>query len=377
MGANLREVLDVMDRAVKNPNEMIRKFKEETGGKAVGCFPIYCPEEIVHAGGMFPVGCWGGQTSISAASEYLQAFACSIMQSCMEFTATGVYKELSAALIPAECDTLKALGQNFRLAAPDIKEIIVVHPHQRKEEAGMKFLANEYETIRKQLEEVCGRKITDEQINSSIAIYNENRRIMRMFAKIAGMYPLTITPTVRHLIFKSRFFMLKEKHTELMKQMIDILNGMEKEKFNGKRVILTGIQAEPDDFLELIYENGMVVVGDDLAQESRQVRADVPEEGGDVMRRLAQQWGDMEGCSLAYDPGKGRAQMLVDLAKEMEADGAISCMMKFCDPEEFDFPIIHRSLTKAGFPVLSVEIDQQVTSFEQARTRLQGFAEIL
>lgn len=143
-----------------------------------------------------------------------------------------------------------------------------------------------------------------------------------------------------------------------------------------QKVILTGITAEPDEFLQILKDFGIAVVADDLAQESRQFRVDVPTEGGEPLYRLAKQWQDMYGCSLATDRSKGRIQMLVDMAKETNADAVIYCQMKFCDPEEFDYPLIYNKLEEEGIRNLMVEIDQQASSFEQIRTRIQSFVEM-
>ena len=50
-------------------------------------------------------------------------------------------------------------------------------------------------------------------------------------------------------------------------------------------------------------------------------------------------------------------------------------LMKFCDPEEYDVPIIMEACEKAGLRLLTIEIDQQAHSFEQIRTRVQSFVE--
>ena len=52
-------------------------------------------------------------------------------------------------------------------------------------------------------------------------------------------------------------------------------------------------------------------------------------------------------------------------------------MMKFCDPEEFDYPILLQEFDSAGIRNLQIEIDQESTAFEQIKTRIQTFAEIL
>jgi benzoyl-CoA reductase/2-hydroxyglutaryl-CoA dehydratase subunit BcrC/BadD/HgdB len=170
--------------------------------------------------------------------------------------------------------------------------------------------------------------------------------------------------------------MEKGQHTLLVSELINELKKLPAEEFKGKKVILTGIMAEPDSLLNVFGENGLTIAADDLAHESRLFRTDVPE-GSDPLNRLARQWSLIEGCSLAYDPEKKRGDMLISMAKEIGADGIILCMMKFCDPEEFDYPVLSAQFEDAGIPMLYLEIDQQMQSMEQTRTRIQGFAEML
>ena len=86
-------------------------MEKKTGCKAIGCLPIHSSgaEELIHAAGMLPVGLWGGQTIISKASEYLQAFCCSIMKAVMEFALQGVYKNLDGYISPNTCDTMRCI----------------------------------------------------------------------------------------------------------------------------------------------------------------------------------------------------------------------------------------------------------------------------
>lgn len=69
--------------------------------------------------------------------------------------------------------------------------------------------------------------------------------------------------------------------------------------------------------------------------------------------------------------------MLIDMARRYEADAVIICMMKFCDPEEFDYPIFYPQMDAAGVRNLMIEVDQESGSFEQVKTRIQTFSEIL
>ena len=128
--------------------------------------------------------------------------------------------------------------------------------------------------------------------------------------------------------------------------------------------------------LDILAEYELAVVGDDLAQESRQYTADYPD-GGAPLERMARQWCEGVTCSLAYDPKKPRVDQIVRLVQDNKADGVVVCLMKFCDPEEFDYPFIRRRLEQEDIPHILLDIDQQITSYGQAQTKLQGFAEIL
>ena len=68
---------------------------------------------------------------------------------------------------------------------------------------------------------------------------------------------------------------------------------------------------------------------------------------------------------------------MAKMCQETGAQGVISCMMKFCDPEEYDEPYLEADLRKAGIHVMNIDIDPLNHSYEQVRTRVQSFCEML
>lgn len=168
----------------------------------------------------------------------------------------------------------------------------------------------------------------------------------------------------------------KALYTEEMKAILSELKEMEKEEFDGIRVVTTGLLGEPSEILEIFAENDMAVVADDIAQESRQFRTPARKEGN-VWEKMMGRIIDQRGCTFLCEQKKSRGNMLIDMVKETGADAVVVCMMKFCDPEEFDYPIYKAQLEEAGIPMLYLELDQQIESFEQIRTRIQSFAEMV
>ena len=358
------------------PRKQLDHYLEQ-GKKVVGCFPVYTPEELVHASGMIPMGMWGAQAEIKHAKRFLPAFACPIMQGNLELGLRGSYKGVSAAIIPTLCDTFRCISQDWRFGVQEIPMIPVTYPQNRVLDASVDFLISEYESVLSRLSIITGNLMTDDALDATIKLYNEHSRTMLEFSDVANDHLDVITPTVRHAVMKSAHFMEKGEHTKMVRELIDALKAEPVFAFKGKRVILSGISAEPDGLLKILEENNMAVVADDLAQETRLYRTLIPETGGTPIRRLAKQGNEREGCSLAHEDFKKHGKILADLAKKYKASGVIYCQMKFCDPEEYDYPICMKALNEIDVPIMLLEIDQQESSCEQARTRIQSFAEIM
>lgn len=371
-----KEIINEFKAIADNPRKAMDDYKKETGKGAVGIMPVYCPEEIVHAAGYLPIGMWGAQKKqISKARTYLPPFACSIMQSVMELQLEGVYDDLEAVIFSVPCDTLKCMSQKWNRPVP---AIVFTHPQNRKiaKDAANVFAREEFNIVKEKLEDILDVHISNKAIKNSIAVYNENRVACREFSDVAAEYAAVVTPSDRHAVIKARWFMEKSRHTALVKELIAALKAEPAPEFKGKKIIVTGIQVEPYDVLDIFQENGFAIVADDLAQETRNFRQDVPDDD-DALMALARAWNEFDGCSLATDANKPKGQMIIDAVKKYGADAVVVCMMKFCDPEEFDYPILLQEFEAAGVKNLYIEIDQESTAFEQVKTRIQTFAEIL
>ncbi len=373
---DVNKVIEEFKEIARHPARSVELAIQKTGKKAVGCFPIYSPDELVYAAGALPIGMWGGPQVGNLSDRYYQVFCCSVIKANTHQALKGVYDKLSAVLVSAFCDTLKCTIENWKVAVPHLNIIPVVYSQNRKTSAGKIFMREEFARVKRELEKVLGVTVTDEALEKSYALYEEYRSLMREFVAAAGDYPEIFDASTRHLIIKAAYFMDKAEYVENMKLLLEGLKEIPRKENTYKRIIISGLLAEPEEFLNLFSENNLVIVADDLAQESRQFRVRVPQEG-DVFERMAERVARQDGCPFLYDKEKTRGKMLIDLKKQFNADGIVYCQLKFCDPEEFDYPVIKKELEEAGVPALYIEIEQQMDSVEQLRTRIQTFSEIL
>jgi benzoyl-CoA reductase/2-hydroxyglutaryl-CoA dehydratase subunit BcrC/BadD/HgdB len=128
-----------------------------------------------------------------------------------------------------------------------------------------------------------------------------------------------------------------------VRALIDEIKGQPKKEWKGKKVVVTGILLGPTSF-STSSQFGLAVVADDLARESRQYRTDVPA-GADPLYALAKQY-QTSGLLARGRLQEGPRRNVMNMAKETGADAIVVCMMKFCDPEEYDSPSTTPSLIK-------------------------------
>ena len=371
-----KDTIEKLTAAGLNPGKTIAETKKETGNDLVGVFPIRTPEEVVYAAGCVPIGMWGGHTEITLADKYLQSFCCSIMRINLEYALRGVYNDVKAVLIPTFCDTMKCIVENWKLALPQVPTIAFAYPQHHKLQAGMEFTIDEIKRVKHELELALHKIITNEEVEEAFRVYEDWRKTMREFTALAAQHPEIITAKKRYAIIKAGCYMDKAVYTKLVKEINEGLKSEGPSTFKGIRATVTGIMMEPVDVLDIFEENNIAIVGDDLSHQSRAFRALSPD-SGTVLEKMAGRIAAQEGDTFLYEASKDKGDMLIDMVQETNADAIVLFMMKFCDPEEFDYPILKKQMEEASIPLLYLEVDQQMESYEQLRTRVQSFAEMI
>ena len=69
------KILALCADGVRSPVQTTAAEMERTGKRAVGCMLEFCPEEIVYAANMLPVGLWGADIELREVKRYFPAFS--------------------------------------------------------------------------------------------------------------------------------------------------------------------------------------------------------------------------------------------------------------------------------------------------------------
>ena len=370
----LETQLAAFAEAANNPSAVLDEHIAQ-GKRVIGVGPYYIPEELVHAAGAVPFGVWGRVGTAKEAKKYFPPFYCSICQMTLEMGMEGTLDKLSALMTTGLCDTLRAASQNYKVGM-QIPQIYVSQPQNRTCASGRQYAVTSYTETKRKVEEAAGKVITDEALSASIKLFNEWRAAMREFVKLAGTHAGEVSVANRLAVINAGYYLEKEKHLAMVKELNAALVALPESTDGKKKIVLSGVYEDIPAITEILESNDFAVVADDLAKESRAFAMQVPETG-DPLEALADAYCKLSGDSILYDPKKLHVSKVVDLVKESGAAGVVLLLAKFCDPEEFEAPVLVNALKAEGVPVVTVEVDQQTESYEQARTQLETFAELI
>lgn len=377
---SVNTLLDEFKVIAGGPKQQLENYKSQ-GKKVIGVLPYYAPEELVYASGMVPFGMWGSnKKTISRAKEYCGSFYCTIAQLALEMLLDGTMDQLDGVITPTICDTLRPMSQNFRVSMGEkLPVIFLAHPQNRFDSFGLQFTVDQYTNIKKELEKIAGKEITNDDIQNAIKVYNDSRAARRQFVKLASDHCDVITPTKRSAVLKASWFMLKDEYTAKLKELNAELEALPVCDWQGTKVVTSGIICDNPTLLAAFEENNIAIAADDVAHESRAFRVDVPA-NEDAMMALAQQFANIDYEVLLYDPESSknrRGEFVANMVKESGAQGLVLFMQQFCDPEEMEYPYLKKALNAADIPHIKLGIDQQMRDFGQASTAIQAFADVL
>ena len=374
--AAIETMLETFKGIASNPHAQLQKHLE-AGKRVIGVGPYYAPEELVYAAGAVPFGVWGCMGAPNEARKYFPPFYCSICQMTLEMGLTGKLEGLSGYMTTALCDTQRAASQNWRAGVGNaIPLIYVSQPQNRKADFGRAYAVDSYAQVAHEVEECAHGIIDDENLGAAIRLYNEWRAAMREFVELAGAHPAEVGVRARLAVIQAGYYMDKAEHLAMVRELNEALTQLPESANGFKRVVLSGIFEDIPAIVEMLDEMGYAVVADDLAKESRAFAMAVPEDEP-PMEALAEAWCALDGDSLLYDPEKLHPKKVADLARASQAQGVILLLAKFCDPEEFDAPFVKAACQEAGIPFLQIEVDQSTETYEQARTQLEAFGDLL
>ncbi len=361
---------------VESPEfETVRRWRE-AGGKVTGHFQVYFPEEIVHAAGMLPFKVRGAALEPNLADSHFGSYLCSILKTSLEL-ALSDRVELDLFVSHPICDAARNLaaiwGRNT-----DYPCQILYLPQNPNSAGTLEYLRHEYDRMRKVTQDVAGREITDDDLRSSIAVFNENRRLLRQLYDIKRHTPWLIAAEDAYALVALAGMIPREEHNELLTALLPLIREGTAKPEDRIRVVFEGgfCEQPPFDLIRMLGRT-CYVVDDDFHIGMRWITQDVLV-GADPLESLAEAYIERSAYSpVQHDLRKPKEKMLIDRIKGAEADAAILAAAKMCEPGLEEQVTYTHALDAEGIAYFVSEFEENMASFDQLEMQLETFVENL
>ena len=360
----------------ENRHEYAKNWKKETGGKIVGYFCTYAPEEILYAANVLPVRIMGSHETQSITEAHLFAMYCPFCRDCLAQGLLGRYDYLDGILLPQSCLHIRQTFNSWKQHVPTEFSYVLPMPNALQSKSALPFLKEEYVKFKKVVEGWIGREITETDMERGIEIMNKNRQLMKEVYELRKSdYPPVTGAEAMYMVVSSQMAD-KEEHSILIEgALAEELPGRLKDRDPGVRLMILGSENDDMAFMHMVEGEGATIVCDDHCTGSRYFWDEV-EQDSDPIEAIARRYVERTPCPSKDWPVRTRFDRILTFARSYRVSGAIIAQQKFCDPHETDRVALHDTLKKNGIETLALEFDVTVP-LGPFRIRVDAFLETL
>ncbi len=379
------DVMQKVDGYIENRAEELARQKEK-GKKIVGIVGFgYVPEELIYAAGAIPQRLLRGgeQGAIDASREYCHNCFSTFHKAQVGYLMKGgdpVYS-LPDHLVFEAGDEHSELTGMYVYTYKKTPSTWLGIPGNPDFTDAFPYYLNAVAKLQKELENLTGKKVSEEKLVEYINVYNEIRSVL---SKISGLRKLD-SPPLSGLDFirlnHGSFFCDPFEYIELLRSVYDELKN--KEESSGElmpRIALFGCPVAVGDYalLELIEEAGGVVVTEELSGSIRCFETRTAVNGNPVESLAGRYFDKKRRDTYCYPWGEQVPSMFTRLAEDFKADGVIWYQLMYMACHGMLGYTIEKRIRKMGLPVINIQSEYDFESrVEAVRTRIETFIEIV
>ncbi len=350
------------------------------GRKVIGYMPVYVPRELVHAAGFLPVGILGGGDNLEViqGDAYYQSYICRIPRSTLELGLTGRLDCVDGMLFPSICDVIRNLSGMWQILFPGKYVKYFDVPQNYIDDVGGNFYIHEMQALRDDLSHMRGSPITDEEINASIAVYNDNRAAVRDLYAYRAMKPWQAPTSEVYLLLRAGMVLPPEEHTALLRDYLAATDLVPRPRRDNARVVMTGSFCEqpPLALIKSVEMSGCYVVDDDFMLVTRWLLEHVPTDGNPLEALSKAFLHHSASTAAKYDATRAeKGIFLVNQVKSRGGEGVVFAAPSFCDPALLERPMLQDVLARHAIPYTAFKYAENTGQMAPIREQAGTFAD--
>lgn len=363
--------LDGFSRTVKERHDYARAWKERTGGRVVGYFCSYVPEEVLYALGVLPVRVLGSHEPQDLTERHIFGMFCPYSRDVLAQGLSGRYDYLDGLVFAHCCPHIRQSYESWRIHRPVEFSHLMWVPSLVQSPHAVPFFEDGVRKLTAAAEAWTGKSLSPEALGQAVSTYNLNRRLLAQLYELRKPEPPLITGTQAMEVVIASALMDKAEHNQRLQEL---LAHPPQASEGGVRLLAVGSENDDTGIIQLLESLGGSVVIEDNCLCNRYFYDEVSPDG-DLLSAVSARYLKKPPCPQRDIGPRVRTSYLTGLAKEYAVQGVVFLRQKFCDPHAFEVPIIQQAFQDQGLPALILELDV-TTPYGQYRTRIEAFMEM-
>lgn len=369
-------VLNEFKKIAADPYNDHLKAHQAAGGRVIGIFCSYVPEEIIIAAGMVPYRMRAtGSTKTTLGDTWFSSFNCSYTRHVFDLALEGKFRFLDGVILINACDHIRRMYDNWRAALDDPSLIYLLAVPRKKAQGAMAWYRQEMQLLKSTLENHFHITITDDAIREAIGVTNRIRQLLAdvYAARQADKPPITGAEALA--IIMAGTALPRKTFLAMLEDLIKELDGRQAYAEERPRLMIQSGCLEETAHLELIENQGGAIVDDSLCFGRRYFDRLIDAAVEDPLDALTDRYLNHLSCPRMSDDFRTRLAYTQQAVRDYRLDGLICERLKFCDLWGGEAFILRSEAKKINLPTLYLERELYAGSEGQLKTRVQAFLE--
>jgi len=366
--------LERFHEVLQNRHAYARDWKKRTGGKVIGYYEPYMPEEIVYAAGALPVRLLSQHEPDDTTDRQMYG-NCACSRDILNQFIKGRYDYIDGLINAEGCQWMLNAFQTTLNNQSELFNHYVFVPDYVDGKTSKDVMRSELDVFKKAMEKWTGKPIKDSDLDRAIEVYNTNRRLMRQVYELRRAdNPVVLGSEAMEMVLASQV-MDKAEMNDMLRDAIAKLAKRKPRSDTGVRLMLVGSPTSDVALEKLVEELDANVVIDEVCTGSCYFWNEVIPQA-DRLMAISLRYLGRPHCALKDNNWRRRPAHIYQLYEDYQAHGVLIAKQIYCHPHGTDNPLIWKILRERNIPFHYFERDTTLP-YEETRLRLEAFINML
>lgn len=367
--------MSLMDfkKMVADRHTYSRAWKERGGGKILGYFEPYFPEEIAYAAGVLPVRVIAEHEPDLLSDKWIYG-ACYPVKAMANQLLLGRMDYIDGLVNTEGCQWMFNVYEVVTNNRPELFSHYLFLPDYTSSATSKDVLRSELDVFKTKMEDWTGKEITDEALDNAIETYNKNRILLRRICELRRAdKPVISGSEYMNILLADQIMDKAEMNVILENHITDIEN---REPYRDTlRLMLIGSETWNSGLEELIESSGGNVVIDELDNGTSYFWNNIyPQK--DRLMAISLRYLGRPHNPVKDNNWRRRPEHISQLAEDYHIDGAIIQKQIYCHLHGTDNYAVWRLLRERNIPFHYLERDMFLPK-EETTLRVEAFMNML